>query len=56
VTTSIFGLCKVVGLPVPIRGGVQEYTLEAFKSVDDDCSGEIEYKEFACWVKESDEI
>ena len=36
---SICGLCKITGLPVPSRMGIQKFTYAQFKIVDDDGSG-----------------
>ena len=50
---SILGLCKILGLTPPSRLGIQQFTFEQFKIVDDDGSGTIEYCEFEEWISNS---
>eukprot|EP00347_Sterkiella_histriomuscorum_P018501 403345272 len=53
---GIFGLCKLLGLPIPRRDDVQQYAYNIFKIIDINKNDCIEYSEFAFWIKESDEI
>ena len=55
-SASVISLCKIVGLPQPGRVKIQEYTYEAFKIVDADGNGEIDFDEFSKWIKGSDQI
>ena len=50
---AIKGLCKIIGLNPPCRVGIQKFTFEQFKIVDQDGSGAIEYKEFEEWIANS---
>lgn len=43
--SSIFGLCKLAGLPSPSKIGVTEYISDMFKFIDEDGSGQVEYLE-----------
>ena len=49
-TSSIFGLAKITGLPVPSKMRVAEYIGELYKYIDADGSGLIEYDELKDFI------
>ena len=53
---TVLGLCKILGLKAPSRIGIQQFTYEQFKIVDEDGSGSIEFEEFQEWIEKSNEI
>jgi hypothetical protein len=56
VTSCVFGLCKLLDLPVPFRSDVVNYAIYQFKEFKLNKNGMIEKEEFAKWIKGSDEI
>lgn len=50
------GLCKLVGMVVPAREDIAQFTFHAFSVMDADNSDSIEYNEFAVWVSESEDL
>ena len=53
---GVQGLCKLVGMAVPHREDIAQFTFHAFSVMDADNSDSIEYNEFAVWVKESEDL
>jgi Ca2+-binding EF-hand superfamily protein len=53
---GVYGLCKLVGLPVPHREDVTQYAYYVFKQIDEDNSDQIEFEKFSAWVRESEEL
>ncbi|CDW74928.1 UNKNOWN [Stylonychia lemnae] len=67
---GIFGLCKLLSIPIPRRDDVQQFAYVIFKQIDLNKNEKqntfarndimiiysIEYVEFATWIKESDDI
>jgi Ca2+-binding EF-hand superfamily protein len=53
---GIMGLCKICNLPTPSSIGIQDFTLQVFKEVDQDDGGTVDYEEFEVWIKNSDQI
>jgi Ca2+-binding EF-hand superfamily protein len=49
--SAIYGLCKLLDLKTPSQNQVLEYSYSVFKEIDGDNSGEIDFSEFAGWVK-----
>lgn len=48
--TGIVGLCKICSLPSPSALGLQEFTAAAFKEVDQDGGGTVDFDEFKQWI------
>ena len=53
---SIVGICKLLKLATPSKIGIQKFTYEQFKIVDEDGSGSIDFTEFDEWISNSHEI
>ena len=53
---SILGICKLLKLKTPSKLGIQQFTYEQFKIVDEDGSGSIDFDEFDEWISNSHEI
>lgn len=53
---GVYGLCKLVGLPLPHREDITQFAIHAFKTIDEDNSDMIEYNEYSVWVRESEEL
>ena len=47
---GINGLCKICNLPTPSALGMQEFNLAAFKEVDQDGGGTVDFYEFKEWI------
>ena len=46
INASIFGLCKICGIPEPSKLNVSKFISAQFVLVDSDGSGNIEYEEY----------
>ena len=55
-SATVFGLCKLAGLPSPTKLKVSEYISEMFKHIDADGSGVVEYQELKDFIDDSMEI
>lgn len=54
--SSIYGLVKLAGLPLPSKIRVTEFITEIFKQIDEDGSGQVEYQEFKDYIDTNMEI
>ena len=53
---SIYGLCKIAGLPSPSKLRVTGYVSDIFKFIDKDGSGLVDYLEFKDYIDSNMEI
>jgi hypothetical protein len=53
---SISGLCKICNLPSPSQLGMQDFLMVAFREVDKDGGGSVNFEEFQEWLSNHDII
>ena len=51
---GVYGLCKLVGLPIPHKDDINQFAYHVFKEIDTDGSEMIEFTEFNEWIRESE--
>ena len=47
---SILSLCKIANLPTPSALGLQDFVVVAFKEIDTDGGGSVDFDEFKNWL------
>ena len=55
-TSTIYGLARLAGLPIPTKPRVNEYLSEMLRHIDEDGSGSVEYTELKAFVDNNMEI
>ena len=53
---AVFGLCKLLSIPLVDKNEIITYAKAIFAEVDEDDSGEISFEEFQGWIKNSSDL